>query len=280
MSASTTGLIGWPVAHSLSPFIHDYWRKKHEIAGSYELYPIDPATMEAEIKKLKARGVRGFNVTVPHKESIIPFLDTVDAAANHIGAVNAVIRDGATWRGTNTDAYGFITHLRETVGDLKPQLERVVMLGAGGAARAAIVALKESGAQSMLILNRTKSTAEALAAEFGAKAGDWDARNDLLANATLIVNATSLGMTGKGPLEIDLEKSAAGAAVYDIVYTPLETPLLVGAQKLGLRAVDGLGMLLYQAQFAFHEWHGVFPTVDEALRTEVLAEIKRRGVAA
>lgn len=270
MSASTTGIIGWPVAHSLSPLIHGYWREQYSIEGSYELFPIAPEALESEIKKLKNRGPRGFNVTVPHKETIIPFLDTVDATAHHIGAVNTVVRDGATWRGTNTDAYGFITHLKESVNNLEPLLERVVILGAGGAARAATVALKEAGAKTILILNRTKSRADALAAEFGAKAGEWDARNDLLDGATLLVNTTTLGMVGKEPLEIDVKKMAAHAAIYDVVYAPLETDLLKAARSLRLLAIDGLGMLLYQAQLAFEEWHGIHPAVDGTLRKLVM----------
>ena len=274
-----TGLIGWPVAHSLSPVIHQFWREQYNIPGHYTLYPVNPDTMEADIRKLKASGVRGFNVTVPHKEAIQPFLDTVDEAAHHIGAVNAVIRDGATWRGTNTDAYGFITHLRHRVGSLKTVIEHVVILGAGGAARAAIVALKEAGAEHILILNRTKATADALAAEFHVKSGEWEAQDTLLHHATLLVNTTVLGMAGKPPLTIDLTGMEANAVVYDIVYTPLDTPLLTAARNRGLQAVDGLGMLLYQAQMAFHEWHGVFPDVGDGVRQALLTEMAQRAKA-
>jgi shikimate dehydrogenase len=299
MAAIRTGLIGWPVAHSLSPVIHRHWLNHYGIEGSYELFPIDPANMEPEIKKLKALGVRGFNVTVPHKETIIPFLDTVDEAAHRIGAVNTVIRDGQTWRGTNTDAYGFMAHLKES---LKPSpsgssrgssqtmdfrdkrendawLEKIVILGAGGAARAVIAALKEAGAKHILILNRTKATADALAAEFGVKAGEWEARDEAVQKATLLVNTTSLGMKGHPPLDVDLKNLAEGAAVYDIVYAPLETALLKSARSLRLIAVDGLGMLLYQAQLAFKEWHGILPEVNGELRALVLAEIGKRDGA-
>lgn len=279
MSAQVTGLIGWPVAHSLSPVIHQYWRERHGIAGTYELIPIDPASMERGIRSLKARGVRGFNVTVPHKERIAAFLDITDNVAEQIGAVNTVVRDGATWRGTNTDAYGFLAHLREQVPALVPVLSRVVVLGAGGAARAVVQALREAGAGSVLLLNRTRATADALAAEFGVKTGDWAERDALLADATLLVNATSLGMIGKEPLRINLGAMAPTAAVYDIVYAPLETPLLAQARQRGLIAIDGLGMLLYQAQRAFEEWHGVLPAVDAALRAHVLAALAARSPA-
>ena len=279
MGATDTGIIGWPVAQSLSPVIHGYWRMLHHIEGNYELFAIDPVTMDTDIKKLKARGIRGFNVTVPHKETIGAYLDTVDALAHHIGAVNTVVRDGATWRGTNTDAYGFISHLNASVGALAPYLESVVILGAGGAARAAIAALKEAGAQKILLLNRTKATADALAAEFKIKAGEWDARNELIEGATLLVNTTVLGMKGNPPLEISLAKLVPDAAVYDIVYAPLLTRLLLEAADRGFHAIDGLGMLLYQAQMGFHEWHGVWPQVTDELRALVLAEIKKREAA-
>lgn len=277
MSAPTTGLIGWPVAHSLSPIIHRHWRAQHNIAGDYELLPIDPADMETGLRRLKIRGLKGFNVTVPHKETIIPFLDTVDDLAHHIGAVNTVVRDGSTWRGTNTDAYGFMAHLKASAPNA--DLSRVVVLGAGGAARAAIVALKEAGAGDILLLNRTAATAAGLAAEFGVKAGEWDARDDALDGATLLVNSTSLGMQGKPALEISLKKMAANAAIYDVVYAPLETPLLAAARSQRLLAIDGLGMLLYQAQRAFEEWHGVRPQIDAALRAAVQDELNRRSAA-
>ena len=276
MSALVTGIVGWPVAHSLSPAIHNYWRRQHGIDGSYELFPIAPEHMENELRRLKARGVRGFNVTVPHKETIVPFLDTVDETAHHIGAVNTVVRDGATWRGTNTDAYGFLTHLQASAA---PSLENVVVLGAGGAARAAIVALQQAGAGSILLLNRTRSTADALAAEFRIKAGEWEQRAALLEGAGLLVNTTVLGMQGKPPLDLSLDALPLSATVYDIVYAPLETPLLAAARARGNSVVDGLGMLLYQAQRAFAEWHGVLPQVDDALRATVLATLAQRPPA-
>ena len=280
MGAGDTGVIGWPVAHSLSPVIHGYWRAKHGIAGHYELIAIAPEELAEKIKKAKASGLRGFNVTVPHKEAIIPFLDTVDDTAHHIGAVNTAVRDGATWRGTNTDAYGFITHLKETLGELTPYIKKVVLLGAGGAARAAIVALQGAGAKQIVITNRTKQTADALAAEFGVKAAAWDEKEHQLQGATLLVNTTVLGMKGRPPLEIDLKNLPAHAAVYDIVYAPLETELLKQAKASGYRPVEGLGMLLYQAQLAFKEWHGILPEADAGLRAAVLAEIKRRAAFA
>lgn len=277
MSGGDTGIAGWPVAHSLSPVIHRYWRARHGIPGDYHLFPIDPAHFNEQIQTLKRTAPRGFNVTVPHKETILSVLDTVDAAAHHIGAVNTVVRDGPTWRGTNTDAYGFITHLTAS-GPVS--LDKTVLLGAGGAARAAIVALQEAGAKQILLLNRTRTTAEALAAEFGVRVGDWQQRDALLEGASLLANTTVLGMKGKPALEVSLTHLPVQATVYDIVYVPLETPLLAAARARGNRAVDGLGMLLYQAQRAFAEWHGVLPEVDEGVRQAVLAEIARREAMA
>jgi shikimate dehydrogenase len=271
MSESITGLIGYPVAHSKSPRIHGIWRQRHNIAGRYELLAIAPEHLAREIPKLKARGLAGFNVTVPHKITIMEYLDGVDAAAQKIGAVNIVTHHNGRWLGSNSDAYGFITHLRESLGELAPYLPRVVLLGAGGAARAAMVALKEAGAGEMIVTNRTLESAQKLATEFGAEVTPWDARENALSGATLLVNTTSLGMAGKEPLLLNLEKLPRAAAVYDIVYAPLETNLLREARARGHKAVDGLGMLLYQAQRAFTLWHGVTPAVDEELRQEVLA---------
>ncbi len=277
MTAVYSGLIGWPVAHSLSPVIHHYWRAQHGIAGDYTLFPINPERFDDDVKTLQRQNLRGFNVTVPYKERILAQLDTIDPVAQHIGAVNTVVRDGTTWRGTNTDAYGFITHLQASATAL--DLSRVVLLGAGGAARAAIVALQETGAGELMLINRTAETAAALAAEFGCKTGDWEARNDALDGATLLVNTTSLGMTGKPPLTLALDALAPQAVVYDIVYAPLETALLKQAKITGRQPVDGLGMLLYQAQKAFEEWHGILPVVDDTLRQHVLAELAAREQA-
>ncbi|MEJ0010983.1 MAG: shikimate dehydrogenase [Alphaproteobacteria bacterium] len=170
MNDVATGLIGWPVEHSLSPAIHNYWRKQHGIGGSYELFPTPPEKLGEAVAALKARGVRGFNVTVPHKRAIIPLLGPLDMRARTIGAVNTVIHEDGRLFATNTDAFGFLTGLRESMGELAPYMERAVVLGAGGAARAILAALKEAGAKEIVIANRTLEHAEKLAAEFGATA--------------------------------------------------------------------------------------------------------------
>jgi shikimate dehydrogenase len=270
MSHFITGLIGHPVAHSKSPRIHDYWHARYGIAGAYGLFDIPLEKLAAELPKIKALGLRGFNVTVPHKIAVMEFLDGVDDAAQKIGAVNTVIARDGKWLGSNTDAYGFITHLRAALGDLTPYLSRVVLLGAGGAARAALVALKEAGAGEILLTNRTAAAAESLAQEFGAHAVPWEKREAALAGATLLVNSTSLGMQTKAPLVLDLASLPAAAAVYDIVYAPRETDLLRAATQRGNRTVDGLGMLFYQAERAFFLWHGITPEVNAALQQEVM----------
>ena len=273
MTASSirrTGLIGWPVAHSLSPAIHAYWLKQYQLAGSYELFPCEPAQLESAVARLREEAVGGFNVTVPHKQAIIPFIDAVDAVARKIGAVNTVVAIEGHLLGTNSDAYGFITNLWESVADLKPYLPSVVLLGAGGAARAALAALKEAGAKEITILNRTQDTAKKLAEEFGVSFAHWENPAALLAKATLLVNTTLLGMEGKPPLELSLEALPRQALVHDIVYAPLETELLRAARARGNPTVDGLGMLLHQAAAAFRLWHGVDPAVTPELRAYIL----------
>lgn len=275
----TTGLIGYPTEHSLSPAIHSYWMKQHGIAGAYKLFTTPSARLRQTAGHMK-RKVRGFNVTVPHKEAILEYLDNIDVAATRIGAVNTVlVSEKGELNGTNTDAYGFLENLREGCGGSLPDLASVVVLGAGGAARAAIVALAESGAEQITISNRTLETAEKLADEFSAKATGWDVSGACLAGASLVVNTTSLGMRHQPPLNISLQHLDSKAVVYDIVYNPLETSLLKAARGRGNRTVDGLGMLLYQAQKAFAIWHGVEPKVDDGLRRHVLQVIKERGDA-
>jgi shikimate dehydrogenase len=263
-----TGLIGYPVSHSLSPVIHQHWLEKHGIAGAYKLFTTPPARLRQTLLRFAKKEGMGFNITVPHKEEALPFMETLDPAATAIGAVNTVqVKDGAL-HGYNTDAYGFITQL--ATGGL-PDLSHAVILGAGGAARAAIVALQQAGAGRITLMNRTSETAQQLADEFGGHATAWDMAGAVLRDATLLVNTTSLGMKGQPALNLSLQSLPARACVYDIVYNPLETTLLKAAAARGCRTVDGLGMLLYQAQKAFAIWHGITPVVDDALRNKVLA---------
>lgn len=269
---SLTGLIGCPTEHSKSPKIHGFWIEKYGIDAEYKLFTTPPNRVRQVVHRLRDKGVVGFNVTVPHKLAVMEFLDEIDEAAQKIGAVNTVVRKGDKLIGSNTDAHGFITNLREGLkNDLKHYLNNVVLLGAGGATRAAIVALQNANAGHITVANRTVDKARALADEFGVDVLPWSVRNNLLKEATLLINTTSLGMQGGEPLSIDLSLLPGNSVVHDIVYAPLETELLKNAKARGLAIVDGLGMLLYQAQKAFEMWHSILPDVTPELRAEVLA---------
>ncbi len=279
MTTTLTGLIGYPVSHSKSPKIHDFWIAEHGLDAEYKLFTTPPARVRQVVKRMRDKGAAGFNVTVPHKLSVMEFLDEIDPIATRIGAVNTVVRKGDKLIGSNTDAYGFITNLRQGLGDLAPYLQYVVILGAGGATRAAMLALLEAGAKTITLTNRTQEKAEDLASEFAAafpaakiSVVDWDSREKILRDASLLINTTSLGMVSHHLLHIDVKQLPREAAVHDIVYAPLETELLKNAEKRGIKTVDGLGMLLYQAQKAFELWHGVLPAVTPKLRAHVLEE--------
>lgn len=273
--AKIAGIFGWPIAHSRSPRLHGFWLDRHGIDGVYVPLAVAPEKFAAAFRALPALGFRGINVTVPHKEASLAACDEVDAQARRIGAVNTVTVDpSGRLIGSNTDAFGFIENLRRSAR-WDAGSGPAVLLGAGGAARAVAVALVDAGAPEIRIVNRTRSRAQSLAAALGAKAAavDWDARAAALADAALLVNATTLGMRGHGPLDLDLGRLPAGAVVTDIVYTPLQTTLLRDAAARGNAVVDGLGMLLYQAQPGFEQWFGVRPEVDAALRRFVLDDL-------
>ncbi len=267
------GLIGWPVAQSRSPAIHNYWMERYGLEGRYVLLPVAPGRLEAALRGLPALGFRGGNVTMPYKRAVMPLLDAVDATARRVGAVNTitVLADG-TLLGTNTDAAGYLASLREAAPGWRGDAGPSVVLGAGGAARAVVAALIEAGAREIRVLNRTAAHAERLA-ELGGPVAvfDWANRADVLADAALLTNATSLGMTGKPALELSLGRLAPGALVSDLVYAPVETPLLAGARARGNPVVGGLGMLLHQAVPAFEAWFGVRPEVTPELHRAVLA---------
>lgn len=268
MAPKSTGLIGHPVSHSLSPAIHAHWIKDLKISASYERYDVPPETLKETIHKFREQKMAGFNVTIPHKQNIIAELDSIDKIARKIGAVNTVMRVDDLLIGTNTDAYGFVTHLKQSAPKL--ELTKVVILGAGGATRAAIVGLKEAGAKDIVLLNRTEDKAKILADTFGVSHVDWDQREEMLRDTTLLVNTTSLGMKGAEPLELSLDALPRTACVYDIVYAPLETELLKTARARGNQTIDGLGMLLHQAAAAFRLWHGAEAAVTDALREKIL----------
>ena len=271
--ARLAGVMGWPVAHSRSPRLHGYWLAHHGIDGAYLPLAVAPDALADALGALPKRGFAGVNLTVPHKEAALDSLDTLSGTARRIGAVNTVtVGADGTLAGDNTDAFGFIENLRAGAPAWSASARPAVMIGAGGAARAVAVALIDAGVPELRVVNRTLARAKALVADLRGPltAVDWADRNAAVDGAALLVNATTLGMTGAPPLDLDLGTLAPGAVVNDIVYTPLETPLLVAAQRAGHRVVDGLGMLLHQARPGFATWFGVEPEVTDALRAYVL----------
>lgn len=273
--AIVAGVAGWPIKHSRSPRIHNYWLRRYGIDGVYVPLAMPPEGAKEAIRMLPSLGIRGLNVTVPNKEEAYKAMDEVDRWAQRMKAVNTiVVRDGILY-GANTDAFGFLESLREARPGWRADVGPAVVLGAGGAARAVVAGLQDEGAPEIRILNRTPERAAAIRDEFGKPVRPmmWEQRGSALANAALLVNTTSLGMEGLPPLDIDLGKLPENAVVYDIVYVPLETPLLAAARARGNPAIDGLGMLLHQARPGFREWFGTDPTVDQALRDHVLADL-------
>jgi shikimate dehydrogenase len=270
-------LMGHPVAHSRSPMIHGYWLKQLGIAGAYDLKDLAPEAFPAFFTHLASHGYVGGNITVPHKEAAFRLTDDRDAAAEAIGAVNTVWLENGRLRGGNSDAHGFIANLDDRAPGWDAARGLAVVLGAGGSARSAAYTLMKRGLQVALV-NRTVARAQELAAHYGApvSAHGFDALPRLLAEAAVLVNCTSTGMVGKPTLDIDLGPLPARAVVYDLVYVPLETPLLAQARKRGNRTVDGLGMLLQQAGFGFHKWFGVMPTVTPDMRALLEEDIRAK----
>lgn len=271
--ARLAGVIGWPVSHSLSPRLHGYWLRQYRIDGAYLPLPVRPEALSPVIASLAELGFRGVNVTIPHKQAVLRLCTNVDSTAERIGAVNTVaFRDGGL-HGSNSDAFGFLENLQRGAPDWQPAAGPAVVLGAGGAARAVIVALLDAGVPGIRLVNRTLARAEALAEAFGERvaACPWEDAESELAEARLLVNSTSLGMTGQPDLALDLTALPRIAVVTDLVYAPLETPLLAAAKARGNTAVDGLGMLLHQARPGFEAWFGQRPEVTEDLRRFLLA---------
>lgn len=269
-------VIGWPVEHSRSPAIHRYWLELYGIDGAYEKEAVRPEEFASFLGSLSDRGYAGANVTLPHKTEALRLATIADESARAIGAANTLWLDGTgRLNASNTDAYGFMTNLNQEAPHWNKGRAPVMVLGAGGAARAILYGLIAQGASRILLANRTRDRAEVLAGTFGPAVSvvDWDARNQALAGCGLLVNATSLGMSGKGPLDIEVEALPEDAVVADIVYSPLETPLLATARARRRQAVDGLGMLLYQAVPSFERWFGVRPQVTKELKAHVAATL-------
>jgi shikimate dehydrogenase len=268
------GLMGWPVMHSRSPKLHNYWLGAHGLAGAYVPLAIQPEGLRAALRALPALGFSGCNLTIPHKEAALAIVDAVDPLARRIGAVNTVVvaPDGSL-EGRNTDAFGFVESIRETQPAWRADRGPIVVLGAGGGARAVLVGLIDQGAHDIRLLNRTLARAETLARELGGpiKALPWDERQAALDGAAMLVNTTNQGMVGEPPLELPLDKLPQSALVSDIVYIPRETPLLAAARKRGNPTVNGAGMLVHQARAAFCAWFGIMPEATPELRAMVEA---------
>ncbi len=268
-------VIGWPVAHSRSPLIHRFWLERLHIAGSYELAAVAPEDFVGFVQGLARHGFIGANVTLPHKETAFLLCDVTLPAAERLKAVNTLWIEAGLLRGDNTDCAGFLGAMDHEAPGWDETLGTAVVLGAGGAARAIVHALQSRGKQRIFVVNRTKARAINLAADFGApvEVVDFGDLPDAMAGAGLLVNTTSLGMRGQPPLSLDLAPLPVQAIVSDIVYVPLETPLVKAAKARGLKAVPGLGMLLHQAVPGFERWFGQRPEVTLELRRLIEADI-------
>jgi shikimate dehydrogenase len=268
------GVMGWPVAHSRSPIIHNHWIAQHGLRGAYVLLPVKPEEIEAALRALPVLGFSGCNLTIPHKVDALRVVDRIDPLAARIGAINTVVVEpDRSLTGRNTDAFGFIQSLRDAQPLWRADTGPAVVLGAGGAARAVLVGLMEQGAKEIRLTNRSWAKANDMAQELGSSivAIPWDERHDALAGSALVVNTTSQGMQGERPLNLRLDSLPPSALVSDIIYVPLETPLLADARLRGNATVNGLGMLLNQARPAFASWFGVTPDITDALLAKVHA---------
>ena len=268
------GVMGWPVAHTRSPAIHNHWIARHGLKGAYVQLPVHPERLEAAIRGLPALGFAGCNVTVPHKVSAMHFMDELHPAAQRVAAINTiVVQPDGRLLGMNNDGAGYIQSLRDADPAWRGDAGPALVLGAGGAARAIVVALLDEGVPELRITNRTLERAQVLAEAFGdrVKVVPWSERNEAMAAVSLLVNTTTQGMHGQPPLDVALDALPTAAMVSDAIYIPMETPLLAQARLRGHRTVNGLGMLLNQARPAFKAWFGVMPEITPELRAAILA---------
>jgi shikimate dehydrogenase len=270
------GVMGWPVMHSRSPRLHNYWLDKYGLVGAYVPLAIEAQGLRAALRALPALGFSGCNLTIPHKEAAFGIVDEVDLLARRIGAINCVVvrPDGALF-GRNHDGWGYIESIIEAAPGWRADAGPIVVVGAGGGARAVVVGLADRGAREIRIVNRTLERAREFERTIGGpvRALDWARRADALDGAAMLVNTTSQGMVGQPTLDISLDRLPTTALVSDIIYIPKETPLLAAARARGNRTVNGLGMLLNQARPAFRDWFGVMPEVTPELRAMIEATI-------
>jgi len=270
------GVMGWPIMHSRSPKIHNFWLARYGLTGTYVPLAIRAEGLRAALRALPALGFAGCNLTIPHKEAAFEIVDRVDSLARRIGAINCVVvaPDG-TLDGYNYDGFGYIQSVLEAYPIWRADAGPIVVVGAGGGARAVLVSLVDQGAQEIRLVNRSPERAQTLAREFGApiEAVAWKERHAALAGAAMLINTTSQGMDGQPALDLALDKLPVSALVSDIIYVPRETPMLVAARLRGNRTVNGLGMLLNQARPAFQAWFGMMPEVTAELRAMIEATI-------
>ncbi len=268
------GIMGWPVAHSRSPVIHNHWIRQYGLQGAYGLFPVRPNKLEDAIRGLPALGLAGCNITIPHKVNAMKLMDVVDPLARRMGAINTIVvtSEGAL-HGFNNDGFGYIQSLVDAKPDWKANAGPVTVLGAGGAARAVVLSLLDQGASEIRLLNRTRGKAQALCDEFGAgiQVVDWSERHEALSGVALLVNTTNQGMHGEPELDLQLDRLPTTTLVSDAIYIPLETTLLRNARLRGNATVNGLGMLLNQARPAFHAWFGVMPEITPELQQAIMA---------
>jgi len=275
MRAVLAGVIGWPVSHSLSPRMHEFWLREYAIKGTYVALPVRRPDFSEALSGLRKAGFSGANVTVPHKESAFALAHTVDAAARTARAVNLLLFQENQYSAFNTDVEGLVLSLRDSLRKMAGRTGRAVVLGAGGAARAATLACDQLGIPEICILNRTNARAGALTRDLSVSvkanlvAGAWSDRQALGPETQLVINATSAGLNGSASPDLSVDSLPRDAAVCDLVYSPLETPLLARARACGLSAIDGLGMLMHQGARSFELLFGVRPTVSMALRAHL-----------
>ena len=263
------GVMGWPVMHSRSPLMHNYWIAQQGLAGTYVPLAIRPGTLEAALRALHPLGFAGCNLTIPHKQDAMAIVDEVDEVARKIGAISCVaVREDGSLFGTNNDWLGFLGNLKEAQPDWRAGAGPVTVIGAGGGGRAVCYALLHEGVPEVRLINRTRERAEAVAAAFGGpiRVLPWEERHAALDGATMAVNVTSQGMDGQPALDIRLAALPASALAADIIYTPLETPFLAAARTRGNATLNGLGMLLHQGPPAWKRWFGLEPAVTADLR--------------
>ncbi len=266
------GVMGWPVMHSRSPLLHNYWLRQHGLAGTYLPLEIRPEGLAAALRALHPLGFAGCNLTIPHKQAAMKIVDRVDALAKSIGAISCVVvgPDGSL-SGTNNDCYGFIHNIRQEQPGWRADAGPITVIGAGGGSRAVCYGLAQEGAREIRLVNRSIDRARGIADEFGGplRALPWEQRHDALEDSAMLVNTTSLGMVGQPALDIKLDRLPVSALAVDIVYIPLETAFLAAARKRGNRTVNGLGMLLHQGRPAWKAWFGIEPEVTPELRAMV-----------